>query len=96
MTNESIDRFATAVADTIMRAGVNWICDNRPELVDAMTADDDLVVALRAAVSPALDTALTDMGEAEAANMFQVGTATFTLTMKLAGIEAAKAWAAAR
>ena len=96
MTNSQIDQFAQHAADIVMRSGIEFIAANHADLVPQMTADDSMVVALREAVRGSLDSALADAREAMECGMTKVAEATFSASLRLAGIEAAKSWADAR
>ena len=94
--NTTIDRFAEAAADATMRAGVDWVCSNRSELVPQMVADDGFAGQLRSALRCSLGAAMADAREALDIGMTNVAETTFFASMKLAGIQGAKLWAETR
>ncbi len=83
------DTFSEAAGEAVMRGAASFV------RVQGFTPTDEqyeaLTAQMRIAAREALPKALEDAREALAANMDSVAAATFESSMRLAGIEAAKA-----
>jgi hypothetical protein len=84
-TMNSVDSLGTLGANVAMKSAANYLHANK------MTADvDALLECLRSWCKVQLPVALADAKEAADCGMNQIATATFSASMALAGIEAAK------
>lgn len=92
-TTSALDEFAVRAAESSMRGAVEFLAPvGTPRPTWSHDEVESLLVLIREETKKALPAALKDAREAMESGMGGFATATFTASMRLAGIAAAKRW----